>query len=159
MSKQVSGKKRKRVETSEEEEDVEESLEQESKDSQSQEEASSDQDEESEEEVNQTNQEVISKPANLKTFAEVGLAPWLIRNIGEVGIERPTDIQHDTLKHSLLGRNLIGCAHTGSGKTACFALPILQKLAKDPYGIFALIITPTRELAYQINEQFKTFAG
>ena len=57
------------------------------------------------------------------------------------------------------GRNLIGCAHTGSGKTACFALPILQKLAVDPYGIFAMIITPTRELAYQINEQIRTFAG
>ena len=61
--------------------------------------------------------------------------------------------------HSLTGKNLIGCAHTGSGKTACFAIPILQKLARDPYGIFALILTPTRELAYQINEQFKTFAG
>lgn len=54
---------------------------------------------------------------------------------------------------------MIGCAHTGSGKTACFALPILQKLAADPYGIFAMIITPTRELAYQINEQIRTFAG
>ena len=61
--------------------------------------------------------------------------------------------------HSLAGKNLIGCAHTGSGKTACFAIPILQKLARDPYGIFALILTPTRELAYQINEQFKTFAA
>lgn len=61
--------------------------------------------------------------------------------------------------HSLQGKNIIGCAHTGSGKTACFALPVLQKLAKDPYGIFALVITPTRELAYQINEQFKTFSG
>ena len=59
----------------------------------------------------------------------------------------------------MAGKNLIGCAHTGSGKTACFAIPILQKLARDPYGIFALILTPTRELAYQINEQFKTFAG
>ena len=68
-------------------------------------------------------------------------------------------IQQETLIHSLAGRNLIGCAHTGSGKTACFALPIVQKLAKDPYGIFALILTPTRELAYQINEQFKVFSG
>jgi ATP-dependent RNA helicase DDX49/DBP8 len=46
------------------------------------------------------------------------------------------------------GTHIIGCAHTGSGKTACFAIPILQKLAKDPFGIFALILTPTRELAY-----------
>ena len=89
----------------------------------------------------------------------MGLAPWLTKNLKEVGIEKPTQIQHDTLMHSLKGKNLIGCAYTGSGKTACFALPVLQKLAKDPYGIFALVITPTRELAYQITEQFKTFAG
>jgi ATP-dependent RNA helicase DDX49/DBP8 len=54
---------------------------------------------------------------------------------------------------------VIGCAHTGSGKTACFAIPVLEKLAKDPYGIFGLILTPTRELAYQISEQFTVFAG
>jgi ATP-dependent RNA helicase DDX49/DBP8 len=54
---------------------------------------------------------------------------------------------------------VIGCAHTGSGKTACFALPILEKLAKDPFGIFGICLTPTRELAYQIAEQFKVFAA
>lgn len=54
---------------------------------------------------------------------------------------------------------MVGCAHTGSGKTACFAIPILEKLAKDPYGIFGIVLTPTRELAYQIMEQFKVFAG
>jgi len=54
---------------------------------------------------------------------------------------------------------VIGCAHTGSGKTACFAIPILQKLAKDPYGVFALVLTPTRELAFQIRDQFLVFAG
>ena len=60
-----------------------------------------------------------------KSFSDAGLAQWLIKNLKEVGIETPTNIQHDTLKPSLQGRNLIGCAHTGSGKTACFALPIL----------------------------------
>jgi ATP-dependent RNA helicase DDX49/DBP8 len=64
-----------------------------------------------------------------------------------------------TLPHSLNGKNIIGCAQTGSGKTACFAIPILQKLAVDPYGVFALVLTPTRELAFQIMEQFKVFAG
>ncbi|XP_053558881.1 probable ATP-dependent RNA helicase DDX49 isoform X2 [Bombina bombina] len=49
----------------------------------------------------------------------------------------------------------MGCAKTGSGKTAAFVLPILQKLSEDPYGIFCLVITPTRELAYQIAEQFR----
>ena len=89
----------------------------------------------------------------------MGVAQWLTKNLQAVGIAAPTKIQQDTLVHSLAGKNLIGCAHTGSGKTACFAIPILQKLARDPYGIFALILTPTRELAYQINEQFRTFAG
>lgn len=49
----------------------------------------------------------------------------------------------------------MGCAKTGSGKTAAFVLPVLQKLSEDPYGIFCLVITPTRELAYQIAEQFR----
>ena len=66
-----------------------------------------------------------------------------------MGIKQPTVIQEQSLEHSLKPNiNVIGCAHTGSGKTACFAIPILQKLAKDPYGIFALILTPTRELAF-----------
>ena len=60
-----------------------------------------------------------------KKFSEVGLNEWLIKNLIEVGIDKPTQIQQETLIHSLKGRNIIGCAHTGSGKTACFALPIL----------------------------------
>lgn len=55
----------------------------------------------------------------------------------------------------LNGENCIGVSQTGSGKTLAFALPILQKLAEDPYGIFALILTPTRELAVQIADQFR----
>ncbi|KAG1222754.1 hypothetical protein G6F68_020552 [Rhizopus microsporus] len=53
------------------------------------------------------------------------------------------------------GKDVIGGAKTGSGKTAAFAIPILQKLSQDPYGVFALVLTPTRELAYQIAEQFR----
>lgn len=52
---------------------------------------------------------------------------------------------------------MIGIAETGSGKTAAFALPILQNLAIDPYGIYAIVVTPTRELAFQIKEQFDAF--
>ena len=64
------------------------------------------------------------------------------------------------MTHSLKpATHVIGCAHTGSGKTACFAIPILQKLAKDPYGVFGLVLTPTRELAFQIRDQFLVFAG
>ena len=61
--------------------------------------------------------------------------------------------------HTLKSKSLIGCAQTGSGKTACFALPILQGLARDPFGVFALVLAPSRELCYQINEQLKSFAG
>ena len=71
------------------------------------------------------------------------------------------------------GKDCIGCAKTGSGKTAAFALPVLQKLAEDPHGVFALVLTPTRlaiilfivfqnnscrELAYQIADQFRVFS-
>lgn len=59
----------------------------------------------------------------------------------------------------LQGRDVIGTAHTGSGKTAAFALPILQKLAKDPYGTYALVLTPTRELAFQIQDQFRALGA
>ena len=53
-----------------------------------------------------------------------------------------------------IGLDVCGVAKTGSGKTAAFAMPILQTLAKDPHGLYAIILTPTRELAYQIAEQF-----
>ena len=55
------------------------------------------------------------------------------------------------------GRDILACSKTGSGKTAAFALPILEKLAEDPYGVFGVVLTPTRELALQISEQFKLF--
>jgi ATP-dependent RNA helicase DDX49/DBP8 len=71
----------------------------------------------------------------------------------KVGIARPTKIQRHCIPLILAGRNVIGAAETGSGKTAAFALPILQALSADPYGIFALILTPTRELAIQVSVQ------
>eukprot|EP01006_Ploeotia_vitrea_P041214 TRINITY_DN66494_c9_g4_i5.p2 TRINITY_DN66494_c9_g4~~TRINITY_DN66494_c9_g4_i5.p2 ORF type:complete len:465 (-),score=227.91 TRINITY_DN66494_c9_g4_i5:56-1450(-) len=74
-----------------------------------------------------------------------------------MGIRKPTDIQKQSIPLTLKGLNVIGRARTGSGKTACFALPILSKLAEDPYGVFALVLTPTRELAFQIGEQFRAF--
>lgn len=85
-----------------------------------------------------------------KSFKDLGVSPWLIENLSTVGIKTPTLIQEQSLCHSLKnnGEHIIGCAHTGSGKTACFAIPILQKLAKDPFGIFGLVMTPTRELAF-----------
>lgn len=69
-------------------------------------------------------------------------------------MKTPTPIQINCIPEILKGKDCIGAAKTGSGKTLAFALPILQQLCEDPYGIYALILTPTRELAFQIADQF-----
>ncbi|KAJ4481470.1 DEAD-domain-containing protein [Lentinula edodes] len=71
-----------------------------------------------------------------------------------MSIHTPTEIQAACIPPLLAGVDCIGNAKTGSGKTLAFALPIIQKLSIDPFGIFALVLTPTRELAFQISEQF-----
>ncbi|KAJ1822632.1 putative RNA helicase [Coemansia sp. RSA 2599] len=88
------------------------------------------------------------------TFQALGLDQWLVDSLKAMAITQPTEIQRACIRPILDGRDIIGGAKTGSGKTAAFALPILQRLSEDPYGIFALVLTPTRELAYQIAEQF-----
>uniref|UniRef100_A0A0A9Z6B2 RNA helicase n=1 Tax=Lygus hesperus TaxID=30085 RepID=A0A0A9Z6B2_LYGHE len=89
-----------------------------------------------------------------KTFEELKLSPWIVRQLKGVGITKPTPIQENCVPQVLEGKDVIGVAKTGSGKTLAFALPILHDLAQEPYGIFAIVITPTRELAYQIKESF-----
>uniref|UniRef100_A0A8B9GUH7 RNA helicase n=1 Tax=Astyanax mexicanus TaxID=7994 RepID=A0A8B9GUH7_ASTMX len=91
----------------------------------------------------------------MEAFAALGLSDWLIQQCKQMGITRPTPVQQSCVPAILAGRDCMGCAKTGSGKTAAFVLPVLQKLAEDPYGIFCLVLTPTRELAYQIAEQFR----
>jgi len=71
-----------------------------------------------------------------------------------MSIKAPTEVQAACIPPLLAGRDCIGNAKTGSGKTIAFALPILQRLSVDPYGLFALVLTPTRELAFQIADQF-----
>ncbi|CAL7937083.1 unnamed protein product [Xylocopa violacea] len=88
------------------------------------------------------------------TFAALNLSLWLVKQCNSMGIKNPTPIQENCIPRILAGDDCIGCAKTGSGKTLAFVLPILQKLSEDPYGIFALILTPTRELAFQIADQF-----
>ncbi|CAH1796890.1 unnamed protein product [Owenia fusiformis] len=95
-----------------------------------------------------------SEETKNSTFAGLGLNDWLVDQVNALGMHRPSPIQHFCVPKILDGSDCIGCAKTGSGKTAAFALPILQKLCEDPYGIFGLVITPTRELAFQIAEQF-----
>ncbi|KAF7237084.1 putative ATP-dependent RNA helicase DDX49 [Varanus komodoensis] len=91
----------------------------------------------------------------MAAFRALGLAPWLAAQAEQMGLVRPTPVQEACIPPALQGRDCMGCAKTGSGKTAAFVLPILQKLSEDPYGIFCLVLTPTRELAYQIAEQFR----
>mmetsp|Transcript_3747 Transcript_3747/g.6209 ORF Transcript_3747/g.6209 Transcript_3747/m.6209 type:complete len:102 (-) Transcript_3747:57-362(-) len=76
-----------------------------------------------------------------------------------MGFKSPTEIQKACIPAILHDRNVLACAETGSGKTAAFAIPILQRLSEDPFGIFALILTPTRELALQISEQVNAFGA
>ncbi|KZC12616.1 PREDICTED: probable ATP-dependent RNA helicase DDX49 [Dufourea novaeangliae] len=88
------------------------------------------------------------------TFAGLNLSPWIVNQCNSMGLKTPTLIQQNCIPRILAGDDCIGCAKTGSGKTLAFALPVIQKLSEDPYGIFALILTPTRELAFQIADQF-----
>jgi len=88
-------------------------------------------------------------------FAALGVAPWLEDALRRVKIHEPTEIQRLAIPPALEGRNIIGTAKTGSGKTAAYALPILQKLSKDPFGVFCLVLSPVRELCFQISDQFE----
>ncbi|KAJ3277029.1 hypothetical protein HDV01_000081 [Terramyces sp. JEL0728] len=91
----------------------------------------------------------------MATFQNINVKPWLITALNQLSIKNPSEIQSACIPPILEGQDVIGSAKTGSGKTAAFALPILQKLGEDPFGVFALVLTPTRELAFQIAEQFR----
>lgn len=78
------------------------------------------------------------------TFRSLGLTEWLCSVCRSLGMVQPTEVQRGCIPAILQGRDVIGLAQTGSGKTAAFALPILQHLARDPYGIFAVVLAPTR---------------
>ncbi|EGC43507.1 ATP-dependent RNA helicase DBP8 [Histoplasma capsulatum var. duboisii H88] len=100
-----------------------------------------------------------TRPSDISSFASLGLAPWLVGSLSTMAIKRPTAIQKACIPEILKGRDCIGGSRTGSGKTVAFAAPILQKWAEDPFGIFAVILTPTRELALQIFEQIKAISA
>jgi len=93
----------------------------------------------------------VSEPTD---FGQLQLRPELIQALAELGYEEPTPIQHEAIPLLLQGRDLVGQAATGTGKTAAFALPILQRLADGDRGRApsALVLVPTRELAMQVSE-------
>lgn len=112
--------------------------------------------------------------ASRTSFATLGVAPWLVASLSAMQIRRPTTIQAGCIPEIIKGRDCIGGSKTGSGKTVAFAIPILHQWARDPTGIYAVVLTPTRyefplytkvwqaieltlchrELALQIHEQF-----
>jgi ATP-dependent RNA helicase DeaD len=101
--------------------------------------------------VNETTNDAV------KTFAELGLRKELLEVLAELGYEAPTPIQEKTVPVLLQGRDLIGQAQTGTGKTAAFALPILQNIDLSKRETQALVLAPTRELAMQVAEAFHSY--
>ena len=96
------------------------------------------------------------------TFADLALAPFLLRALAEEGYASPTPIQAQSIPMLLNGRDMLGMAQTGTGKTAAFALPLLHRLAADPRpapqgGARVLVLAPTRELVSQIAAGFESF--
>ena len=87
-------------------------------------------------------------------FRALGVDEWLCDALAALSIHEPTPIQRACIPAILQGRDCIGGAKTGSGKTLAFALPIVQQWHGDPYGVYAVVLAPTRELAIQSSEQF-----
>ncbi|MFO0683136.1 MAG: DEAD/DEAH box helicase [Sandaracinus sp.] len=95
-------------------------------------------------------------------FEELGLLPEILSAVKKAGYETPTPIQEQAIPPALAGRDVLGCAQTGTGKTAAFSLPLLQRLdaiAGKDATLRALVLTPTRELAAQIGESLATYGA
>ncbi|MDD2391572.1 MAG: DEAD/DEAH box helicase, partial [Bacilli bacterium] len=94
------------------------------------------------------------------TFKQLNLHERLLRALDELGYETPTPIQSESIPHLLNKKDLLGCAQTGTGKTAAFALPILNFLLDDEANYRktrVLVLSPTRELAIQIRDNFRDY--
>ena len=100
----------------------------------------------------------------MENFNGFGLAEPLVKALVKMGYQKPTPIQSQAIPALMQGRDLVGIAQTGTGKTAAFALPILHKLLTDPrpapkFGARALVLSPTRELASQIAQSFRDLSA
>ncbi|XP_061740282.1 probable ATP-dependent RNA helicase DDX47 [Nerophis ophidion] len=124
----------------------------------------------SESNADNKHQDSISDPDNnddnvcesqeaVKTFKDLGVTEVLCEACDQLGWKTPTKIQVEAIPVALQGKDVIGLAETGSGKTAAFALPILQSLLASPQRLHTLVLTPTRELAFQISEQFEALGS
>ena len=88
-------------------------------------------------------------------FTSLGLADPILRAVADLGYESPSPIQAQSIPVLLAGRNLLGTAQTGTGKTAAFALPLLSQLDEQQRSPQILVLTPTRELAIQVAGRFR----
>jgi len=115
--------------------------------------------------VSQKNDDEIPDPdeegeeVDVATFEELGVVKPLCEACTAIGWIKPTDIQQQAIHAALQGRDVIGLAETGSGKTGAFALPVLQALLAKPQRLFAVVLAPTRELAFQIHEVFEALGA
>ncbi|XP_050437095.1 probable ATP-dependent RNA helicase DDX47 [Adelges cooleyi] len=114
----------------------------------------------------ETNSEVAVVPTETPTtteepitFKDLGVTDVLCETCESLKWKEPTKIQKEAIPVALQGKDIIGLAETGSGKTGAFAIPILQALLENPQRYFALILTPTRELAFQISEQIEALGS
>ncbi|KAL5615051.1 hypothetical protein BROUX41_005115 [Berkeleyomyces rouxiae] len=149
------------VEESEEEEEEEDSEKEptaaEQDDVEAGAEVESESESESEESPKQDNEEAEAEEEEEKeaqTFKELGVVDALCEACDNLGYKKPTPIQQKSIPAAVTGRDIIGLAETGSGKTAAFSIPILQALLEKPQPYFALVLAPTRELATQIGQVF-----
>ena len=94
-----------------------------------------------------------------QTFTKLGVCQEVCDAVAKMGYKHPSKIQAESLPYTLKGRDIIGLAETGSGKTAAFAIPVIQSLLNDPQPFYCLVMSPTRELCVQISEQFEAIGS
>ena len=102
---------------------------------------------------------VVAAPADASGFIGFGLSPELLSGLAAIGFQDPSPIQRAAIPELMLGRDLVGQAQTGTGKTAAFALPLLERLDPQQRNPQVLVLTPTRELAMQVAEAFNSYAA
>ena len=101
----------------------------------------------------------MSSDTQTITFDSFGLDNALLQTVTELGYESPSPIQAEAIPPLLEGRDILGQAQTGSGKTAAFALPLLSNIDLKKRSPQILVLAPTRELAIQVSEAFQKYAG
>ncbi len=101
----------------------------------------------------------LEQPANSTSFSQFELPAFLHEGLERLGFEIPTEVQAQSIPALLAGQDLVAQSHTGSGKTAAFAIPLITRVQRQSRDLQALIMVPTRELALQITQVFKSLAG